>query len=182
MLHEGFVFRATIDHLAQSFKLHTLLQPVSCWYWLKLLKLVPLLKDIFSLAQSGLVLVKSSMCQQNFAIIFTFGAGTFSMLKQPIITFTLDSITNGCEKTVCKSEIGTLVYKNLKWWAVLGIFANHTSPFKPSMRMFADKCLNFRKRSCWNTQAYLVGNWIEVESASRPILWIFSSAKFPWHL
>ena len=36
------------------------------------------------------------------------------MLKQPIITFTLDSITNGCEKTVCKSEIGTLVYKNLK--------------------------------------------------------------------
>ena len=35
------------------------------------------------------------------------------MLKQPIITFTLDTITNGCEKTVCKSEIGTLVYKNL---------------------------------------------------------------------
>ena len=50
------------------------------------------------------------------------------------------------------------------------------------MRIFADKCLNFRKRSCLNTQVYLVGNWIEVESASRPILWIFSSAKFSWHL
>ena len=36
------------------------------------------------------------------------------MLKQPIITFTLDTITIGCGKTVCKSEIGTLVYKNLK--------------------------------------------------------------------
>ena len=36
------------------------------------------------------------------------------MLKQPIITSTLDTITNGCEKTVCKSEIGTLGYKNLK--------------------------------------------------------------------
>ena len=36
------------------------------------------------------------------------------MLKQPIITSTLDNFKNGCEKTVCKSEIGTLVYKNLK--------------------------------------------------------------------
>ena len=77
--------------------------------------------------------------------------------------------------------------KNLNWLLVLNMlgFINKSKILTFFAAMAATQislCLNFRKRSCLNTQVYLVGNWIEVESASRPILWIFSSAKFPWHL